>query len=300
VWTIDRRAHDWFTTSSGDANPIHADPVAARRLLGGRMLVHGANLLLRTLDQVAGAGLITAVPERIAVVFRAGVAPDDPLVTRATHRDDATLAITVADGTALERTVATIDVVAGVGGRPSPFVGARQLATDRPTIARALDLLDLAGEVGRDQPAFVPEIDPAQLEAHFPALVALLGARPVASIAAISCVIGMLTPGRSSMSSAYDIRDLAGVHTDDTTHDTTHGTTDTGDVRVRHTLDHVDLRLRRVRLTVRGPGCTAAVTAFVPPEPVDQATVLAGAPPPTPTRVRGLAGARGGRQPGPR
>ncbi|HNC74922.1 MAG TPA: MaoC/PaaZ C-terminal domain-containing protein, partial [Elusimicrobiota bacterium] len=43
---------DWerqnaFARLSGDANPLHVDPAAARRLLFGRAVVHGVHGVLR-------------------------------------------------------------------------------------------------------------------------------------------------------------------------------------------------------------------------------------------------------------
>ena len=44
-----------FAQLSGDRNPMHVDPVAARRTLFGRPVVHGIHMLLRSLDAWLGA-----------------------------------------------------------------------------------------------------------------------------------------------------------------------------------------------------------------------------------------------------
>ncbi len=265
TWTITADDHAWFTTFSGDANPIHDDPVASRRLLGGRMLVHGAHLLLRALEHAAATGAITAVPTTVSVVFREGVAIGDRLVT-AVSRDVDTDQLTVSVQRAEPRgaVVATIRVDRSTDGSPGAIdvFDPPVRPPARPAEPRRLDLDALAAMVGVDQPSLIPTIDRAGCHARFPAITALFGAGRVAELAAISCVIGMLTPGRSSMSSSYDIT----VHRS------------TGDeALIGHLVDQVDPRLRRVRLTVQGTSLQAAVTAFSPPRPVDQAALLAAA-----------------------
>lgn len=49
-FTIDRAATDAFARLSGDANPLHVDPVVARRSVYGRCVIHGVHVLLRALE----------------------------------------------------------------------------------------------------------------------------------------------------------------------------------------------------------------------------------------------------------
>ena len=51
VHTFSDESQTLFARLSGDANPIHIDPVAARRLLYGRQVVHGIHVLLTALDR---------------------------------------------------------------------------------------------------------------------------------------------------------------------------------------------------------------------------------------------------------
>ncbi len=50
-----------FARLSGDCNPLHVDPVAARRLLFGTAVVHGVHLVLWALDALAAETGITAL-----------------------------------------------------------------------------------------------------------------------------------------------------------------------------------------------------------------------------------------------
>ena len=75
-WSISDAERAAFADLSGDHNPIHTDPVAARRLHGGRMLVHGAHLLLCALDQAVSLDRLAGGPLMIDARFLHGVEPE--------------------------------------------------------------------------------------------------------------------------------------------------------------------------------------------------------------------------------
>jgi hypothetical protein len=58
-----------FAEQSGDVNPIHIDPVYARRSIAGRPVVHGIHLLLWVLEESLKRGLEIGQPDRIHVQF---------------------------------------------------------------------------------------------------------------------------------------------------------------------------------------------------------------------------------------
>lgn len=244
-WTITDRERERFATYSGDLNPIHTDPVAARRLVGGRVLAHGAHLVLVALGQAADR--LEAVPERIDVVFRRGVRPNATLATTFEH-----------DGGQLRATVSAegelgLDIAISAG-HGSPIAGALRPTEVEPpqhhtleTLATASGEFDLTG-------------DEATARELFPEAVELLGSQRVAELASLSRVVGMRAPGRYSMSSRYEIRlgdpgsQPAGI--------------------VSYAVRDVDPRIRRVTIDVSGPALHAQVTAFALPEPIEQAQLV--------------------------
>ncbi|MEJ7800237.1 MAG: MaoC family dehydratase, partial [Ilumatobacter sp.] len=93
-WVITDTERARFARFSGDHNPVHTDPVAARRLRGGRLLVHGAHLLLGVVEQATTAGFLDATPGSVDVRFLHGVEPGAPLETTL-HASDGAVRATV-------------------------------------------------------------------------------------------------------------------------------------------------------------------------------------------------------------
>jgi hypothetical protein len=213
--------------------------------MGGRMLVHGAHLVLAVLGQAAGR--LAAAPEHVDVTFRRGIRPGAALTTTFRH-DSRQLGATVsAEG------VRAVDIAVG-DGRRSPVGGALR-RTGAPAdvgvpVHHTLDTLDgTAGEL----PLTGDETIAREL---FPDAVELLGSQRVAELANLSRVVGMHAPGMYSMSSRYEIRLI----------DPKPGAPAT----VTFVVREVDPRMRRVIVDVKGPAQHARVTAFALPEPIEQ------------------------------
>jgi acyl dehydratase len=49
---FDEAGQTWFASASGDFNPMHMDPLAARRTMAGRPVVHGIHVLIWALDSL--------------------------------------------------------------------------------------------------------------------------------------------------------------------------------------------------------------------------------------------------------
>lgn len=58
-----------FASLTGDFNPIHMNPVAARRMQAGTVVVHGIHAVLWALDKLAELGILTEQISSLRVQF---------------------------------------------------------------------------------------------------------------------------------------------------------------------------------------------------------------------------------------
>ena len=228
-----------FAALSGDRNPMHMDPVAARRTQAGLPVVHGVHTLLWALESLAAAGRLDASLTRVKVRFLRWIYLGDEAVLTAT---DKSLQVEV-EGLP----VLSADLILGAS------VTENTTAETSPALplTAALDLsfADLEGRTGQAYTA-------PDTTALFPYLTELFGAT-VAEIAACSYIIGMEAPGLHSMFSKLDLTLTPvpeGPH-----------------AALAYAVTYHDERFRKLRLAVTGRGITGTLDAFVRVPPVAQA-----------------------------
>ncbi len=182
-----------FAELSGDFNPMHVDPVRARRLLFGDVVVHGIHSALWALDRWAaeldGPVRLTAIRTEFPTPLPVGVAVDVVLV--ASDGPDVRLEVRSDEGVAARvRAGWTVtDEPANAGNEsPLPPPGWSREARDRT--AEELD-----AEEGRVEVV----ADPALLERRLPALARRLNPRQAALILATTRLVGMEVPGLHSL-----------------------------------------------------------------------------------------------------
>ncbi len=236
-----------FGSMSGDMNPMHTDPLAARRVGTGKPVVHGALIALTGMDLFAAriSGRVTAV----ACEFLNMVSADDPVIyamaaSGPTVRIAATvrgLTCTIVKVTTASDTTpaSSTDALASeVDGELLPLVS---IADDRPISAWA----------GFSSRVSLPEADFAT---YFPGACHLLGMTTVQSIARSSYVIGMLCPGLHSMWASFRF---------------SLPNRDAGTQELRFTLDSFDERFRIAVVRFSG-SLLGEARAFVRPSPALQ------------------------------
>lgn len=187
---------DEFAAGSGDVNPMHVDPVAARRLISGRQVVHGIHGLLMALEawtpppgarlQEVQCSFDQPISVGDRVMFRQSEADPHRVVLTAEVQDLVCTTVTLllaADGP-LSAGGATFPA-----GAPRRRIGrlARPLDDPPGTQAGTVDVLPPWGEA---------------LATGFPNAARLLGAGAVATLGRLSYYVGMVCPGLHSVFSS--------------------------------------------------------------------------------------------------
>ena len=246
-YTITRAQNDAFADLSGDYNPLHVDPVHARRLQFGRTVIHGIHHLLRTWDQATCQIPAPRRPTQLGASFQNPAFIDRPIQFNG-HMSE--------QGTQLA-------VNARSDGKPILNLVLRfGLATPAATPTAADECPPREEPVDQDFPPSICEgrlpllLDRTRTSELFPTLSQQLSAAVLAQIIATTRLVGMYSPGLHSIYSRIQL-DLAAA-TDAPT-----------DVLVWNTQSQ-DARVQLLRLGVQGAGLRGELDTFFRPRPVAQ------------------------------
>lgn len=237
-----------FADLSGDRNPIHVDPLKARRLLYGRTVVHGVHAVLRTLDQTIADGGITDPPGRIRTRFNAPLFHGVPASIEfdAVTSEKQRLHVG-ADG----RELAIIDLEGLQTPAPQPahFPASRANEIEGP---RQLAIDDYSPAHG--QIALV--LDPGRHARLFPHLSRATAWNELSAVLlGTTYIIGMRCPGMDSLLASFDL---------------VCASADGADSVMDYRVKRHDPRFGIVEIEVRSGRWTGSTTAFVRPAPEEQ------------------------------
>ncbi len=230
---------------SGDFNPMHLDPLAARRTVAGAPVVHGIHAALWALETLVNAGYVQKSIAKLAVRFPKFTYAGAAAILHLARMSDSSLkAKIVSDGVV----TMTVDVIFGAPSTQTAHI--RDVANIQiGSVPRTVDFTEASSQAGRLQCASV-----SRLARVFPSLAGLLGPNRVAAIAHLSTIVGMICPG---LHSVFGELDLAVV--------------DGGDGNgVSFQVENVDERVRMVELAFAGGGISGTATAFFCHPPVSQ------------------------------
>jgi acyl dehydratase len=239
--------HDlkWFAAASGDWNPIHIDPVHARRLLVGEVVVHGMFTLLWALEvcSASGAGALAGItanfPKPVLIGRRLRL-------IREPSADTGTVRLSIRDN---DTEVVSVLLTIGVSAvNALPHI--EQPPRHHPEVKHFADIKGASGSLS------VTAL-PGDIVKAFPRAAQTLGAMPVAALMALSRLVGMKCPGLHSLFAGIDVR-LDPSHTESL---------------LKWQVCRVSVPQAPLRISLEGSGIAGRLDAFVRPAPVAQASM---------------------------
>ena len=266
-----------FAELSGDYNPLHVDPIKARRTLFGEPVVHGLHNLLWAIDcyfqdrnrrSLPVLCLLGVSAQFSNPAFLTEVITVD-LIEEAS--DKITLNI-------LKGRVLLSAITLNLGENSACPQGPDNLPGSYNKKAQNKSLEELEGLTGKIEISY----DGQSLFNDFPDALTVLGAGGVAKLLCLTRLVGMECPGLNSLFSGFNINldpDEPAGH-------------------VGYRVTRADARVSIVQMAVDGGGLSGTVTAFYRPPPTDNIAMDAASRHISPDLCRGqraliIGGSRG-------
>jgi acyl dehydratase len=245
-----------FAALSRDYNPIHVDPVLARRLMYGRPVVHGLNGVLWALSLWANEQVAPMTVVKLSCLFQKPILLDEVVQFTSERGANGEIRLQLHQGgsattklrvQAVERgSVHAMRAVSAPVTAHTPLTPAVVDVSSIPSQRGALPLL-------YDQPA---------IDALYGAkLLQILGEDVVAELLSLTRLVGMHVPGLHSLFSEIQLSESGGSEAPQGV--------------LEYAVSAFDERFQQVELTIRGPVFSGRLKAFVRPAPVEQATYAA-------------------------
>ncbi len=253
--TFDVSGQVLFANLTGDFNPIHMDPIAARRTQAGTVVVHGIHAILWALDKLVAIGAITEQIASLKVQFTNFIYVGSQVELNLLSRNEKAVQVELAVGRLRAATL-----IANFGTRQR--IGKLELADVMPRLTLAIQpanfdrfeemaklcgLMDIAGRADN-------------IRRYFPYASSAIGDSRATAIALLSPLVGMICPGLHSLFGGFavelvdDLSNLDGLG---------------------FQVSRTDERFRMIRMNVSGAGICGSVQALRRWPSVSQASLSA-------------------------
>ena len=239
---------NWFAAASGDWNPIHVDPVQARRLLTGDVVVHGMFALIWALNVFFDLELVPV--RKIKANFSKPVLVGRKLrlfreISNLT--DTNTLRLSVRD-----ESIELIVVLLTLGGSTfDTLPHSEQPPQVQPKIKQFSDLSGAADVLKIMAQA-------SDIKKEFYHASQSLGSMPVAALMGLSRLVGMECPGMHSVLTGIDLDlDSSNIGSSLTWH-----------------VSRLTVPQAPVRMSIDGSGLKGWIDVFMRPVPVSQLSMV--------------------------
>ncbi len=235
-----------FANFSGDYNPIHCDPVAARRFMQGQVIVHGIHLLMYTLNQVWGNFETKMRIKFLDVSFKSPVFLDKTIFLHIENNEEFNYTIQL-KGKNNTHALINLGFEESKRGRKFELID-KKLDRREPVKLVDSDMLNR-------ESAIPLVIQKEILKRMFPILFEKADIHQLSVLLASTVMVGMECPGYNSIYANLKLH-----------------ATDLYDVRncLNYKVDKFDKRFGITNINITAPGISGTVLAFLRPSPQPQ------------------------------
>jgi acyl dehydratase len=242
-----------FGSLTGDLNPIHMDPVAARRTQAGAVVVHGIHAILWALDKLVELDTIKQQVVSLNVQFTNFITVGSQLELKLMDQNERSIRTQLSIG---RLKVATLVVTLGsrreIGEIELPDSAPKMIPSDQPAhFDRIEELANLHGSMDVVSPV-------GKIQQYFPHASSVIGGSRVTAIALLSPLVGMICPGLYSLFGGFLVNLIDHPRNQD---------------RIGFEVTESDERFRMVRMNISGAGICGSVQAFLRYPPITQPSI---------------------------
>jgi hypothetical protein len=238
-----------FAELSGDNNPLHVDPVAARRSLFGQPIVHGVHALMWALDQWLEGQTTPMRFQQLRVAFLKQIGLNQEVRFTLVSEQNNRVRIDLFK----ENEIAVRMVFEWLADAPGRFDEVSPVLPEQhpPDFLDAKDIQSCHGFLDL-------YLQPETARRLFPNLTRLLCPVQFAILLGMTRLVGVKCPGLQSIFSELN---LTGGETDDLQ-------------KIKYAVSEFDDRYGLVLMAIAAPGLRGTIRAFIRPQPQAQATFL--------------------------